>query len=317
MNGDACFGFQHYTLTIVFDLLSVIQCFKYMHGKSSFMTMDGTMFGECPKVVLSSSTTTQLTTHISETTKTNNGYHTVTYWNLYNDKSTGRADSQNDVVIPTVEVHVHHYEKAGEPAHIIDLGNRTAMQLLRQALKKARSVLPSNSLPIDLSLAFVEIDNCKAERLANALCFGRETRRLQERYHTKKCGTNFIEGTRKMGVFTDSDVIQASIFLNDYFCAKSEISAQKSISDFTNLVTTCTENPIISQEIKVQVITKFANTVREYVFQDPKAACDFGRMKIQKKMASGPTAENVNSCVKGRIGKSINYVYIYMCVYIL
>lgn len=124
--GNLSEGNGEYTYAIIFDLHSVVLCTQHMHGDQSLLSMDGTMFGQMPKIgkKANAGPATLERSSIVHDAIANYGYLTVMYWKLHDENNSSRTDSQNKGSIPTIEILFHNNNKSGLPATILEQASK-------------------------------------------------------------------------------------------------------------------------------------------------------------------------------------------------
>ena len=286
---------------VIFDLHSFYLALKNMHGPLSYGRINGTMFGEVPRVHLRN-VDGRITLFTTERETPSYGYHSVEYLLLSDNNFACRTDSQAKASFPTFEIHTHHPDKSGVPAQILELGFQAAMDILNKSLQIAKNCIPK--LPSKFTLAFAELDYGLAETNACKTIWGQNVAVLRERYHSMKIGKEFHIDMVKEGLLTDTDCFSGNNILNDYFKAKSEVLANQKIKEYKSFFFEKVDQCGFPASKVSKLKTRFHGSFDGCIFKNSREVCDFGRMRAQTILAStGPIIENLNRQVKARIGK--------------
>lgn len=300
-NGDTTFA-------IIFDLYSVLLCFQHMHGNQSFMSMDGTMFGQQPKIGVPKGTQAEMTdSRLVHDSNANFGYLTVLYWLVHDQNNTQRMDSQNKGCIPTCEFLFHNNLKSGVRATLMEQASAAFMFLIQRAWNIAQKSMRGPNIPKILGFRYVEADNGQTERLHNAKVFGRDARLLRERWHTEMIAYRFISELTNAHVLTEhqSHLLKANIV--DFCNASSPRVASKVEGRFRESIRDIFRDIQLSASDKAKHAAKLESTIGTSLFKTPIEVCNYGRKDCQAiTVAAGPMSETLNSASKGRLlGKCI------------
>lgn len=166
--------------------------------------------------------------------------------------------------------------------------------------------MPSANLPIKLECRYVEADNGLAERLHNALIFGRKATLLRERYHIEMGAFRFLQDMMEAGAMTENVVREAKELIVKFCNAHTQHTAEKIKNQITDTFDDSLKKNITKVATRLTHKTSFENRIAKYLFKAPQEVCNFGRKNCTAlKVASGPDIEGVNSAVKGRRGTAL------------